>query len=211
MDDSNNEEIKDILKTINELPVDETYALGQYILNLGECTVSNIIETIPKRLITALELYDPSGKISILFSHIRENKAEKERQRILYAVAWLIKRVRLFGMILDPNNEHDIELSVMYLERCKETYQLGKIKIFSNILINGLINRERDINEKTYIFNLVSSLMLEELFVLGIVYSETYQISSIERAAGSIVQQQDPSISIDQIAEKLNIKIDVCV
>lgn len=75
-------------------------------------------------------------------------------------------------------------------------------------MINSLINREHNINEKAYIFNLASSLMLEELFVLGIVYSQTHQISSIERVAGSTDQMKDPSTSIDQIAEKLNIEID---
>lgn len=182
------QDIDDIMRIIEQLPVDD-FSLQDLI----EGKATSAIEAIPENLASLLELVDPTGKISILFSHIERHKTKKEFQRIMCAVAWLVQKTRSFSKLIEPNNEQDIELLMMYLERCKETYQLKKIETYSNIWINSLINRERDVNEKEYIFNLASLLTLEELFVLKFIYNQSYQTSSV---------------SIDQIAENLIIEKD---
>jgi hypothetical protein len=199
--DEYSRETEAIVKTLKELPVnDNSYSLKKYSIN----QVENIINFIPGDIKSVIEGLDPTGKFSLLFSKIGERKSERDRERIYYALAWIIQRTRMFNRIINPENEQDIDLMMMYLERCRETYQLSKIRIFSNIWINGLIHRERCLEEKAYIFNLASLLTLEELYVLQFIHKQQgYVIPSGDVLEG--VKLKNPSASTQKIADAFGI------
>lgn len=199
--DEHSRETEAIVKTLKELPVNNnSYSLKEYGINQFE----NITDFIPDDIKLVIEGLDPTGKFSILFSKIGERKSKKELERIYYALAWIIQRTRMFDKIINPENEQDIDLLIIYLERCRETYQLSKIRIFSNIWINGLIYRERGLEEKAYVFNLAALLTLEELRVLQFIHKQQGFTPSVSASMDG-VKVMKPSASTQEIADAFEI------
>jgi len=199
--DETTREVDEIRKMLEELLVDDdSYSLINQVMN----QIENCTNSIPDFIKLSIEALDPTGKASLFFSKIGERKSERDRERIYYALAWIIQRTRVFNRIINPENEQDIDLMIMYLERCRETYQLSKIRIFSNIWINGLIYRERCLEEKAYIFNLASLLTLEELYVLQFVHNQQgYVIPKGDVLEG--LKLKNSSASTQKIADAFGI------
>ncbi|MBN2250990.1 MAG: MarR family transcriptional regulator [Candidatus Altiarchaeota archaeon] len=101
--------------------------------------------------------------------------AEREQKNMWNALYELQK---YYSYILDllSNLDEDYverqgpELTNLYFEHCKNTYDREKIKFFRNVWINGMIKDDRDLDEKAYVFDLAASLTLDQIMVLRHIY-----------------------------------------
>jgi hypothetical protein len=170
--------------------------------SLGGMSKSDwFLDLIPNEISSVPTIIDPTGTISTVLSALNAVKLKRELNNIKYAVAYAIVHIRKYNRVLDPSNEDELALSNMYIERCKETYQINKIKVFSNVWINGLLDKNRSLEEAAYVFDLVATLTLEQLLALKVIYDRdtASRKSMINSAAKN-------NAIIDYVAEELKIE-----
>ena len=107
-------------------------------------------------------------------------KAQKEKRagERLYEVLYQLCNgvIELDSKI--KNHQVDIEhieqqlpaLLEQYIDHSMEAYQLEKIEYFKNILVNGTVDYDRDLDEKAHIFSLATSLTSDQILVIKLVY-----------------------------------------
>ncbi len=159
------------------------------------------LNLIPDEISSIPSFIDPSGTISMVLSVLNAVKLKRELNNIKYAVAYAIVHIRKCNKVLDPRNEEELTLSNMYFERCKETYQINKIKVYSNVWINGLLEENLNLDEAAYVFDLIATLTWEQLLVLKVIYDR--DTASRNSTINSEVKKTD---MVDYVAKELNIE-----
>ena len=146
---------------------------------------------IPEEMLPVVKMIEPVA--SEFLSGLNAYKTKKELENIEDALARVILVLREHHEeILCLPEEFRRDISIIYLEHCKETHQKEKIKYFHNIWVNELINADINLDENAYIFNLVASLRLEEILILKFVYQ-------------LVREKSPPFVDIFEIAKMMNI------
>jgi len=139
--------------------------------------VSNAYDKTPQ-LIRALARYiDKSGILGAVDEVLTGYKAQQEQERLYYAVYNLgVKVAQNEAMVRQAINELKEEfpaLVMLYFEKCKESKELEKIKVFRDIWFNSITIKSSTYEEKQYVFELVSSLSYDQIMILKYIYQHS--------------------------------------
>ncbi|MCX6669642.1 MAG: hypothetical protein NTV25_07550, partial [Methanothrix sp.] len=129
-----------------------------------------------------LKNFDPTGVIGYFADGLSEIKAKRNEEKLLKTIYELIKAVCIIDQKLGRIDPHYFEAQVialteMYFDHSMGSYQLEKIEIFRNAFINSVIDYDRDLDEKENMFNLISSLTMDQIRILKFCY-ESYRFQS---------------------------------
>lgn len=147
--------------------------------------VADIYDGMPS-VIKALENFEPlgiAGSVVDVLADIKAERKEKQLREVLYNYCLAIYEIR---QKID-NLEIDIDsiksqvpvLSDVYLDTGMRSYQLEKIKYLKNILVNGIIDYNRELDEKISMFSLLASLTISQIRAVILVNGK-YRILKIE-------------------------------
>ncbi|MDD4652095.1 MAG: hypothetical protein PHQ34_07670 [Methanothrix sp.] len=195
-----NEQLGLVMGQIDDRQVAEIEEIEELLEKLGSNTLKpfsqRMIEglgmNIPDEVSSLPSVLDPTGCLSALLSGINAYNQKKQYENIRYALAYLIYKSRRYDQLISPKTDDDHEVTIMFFSRCKEAYQRDKIRIFYNIWANAIINADRDIEEKAFVFDLIASMRKEEIMALKIASNKF----SLESAR---------NVDLDEIAKTLNI------
>lgn len=146
------------------------------MLNLHDSR-DKVLDLYEKTPASVLALTNLLPVLPALTAYLSYHTAEREKNNLLIALCELQKDYKYILNILgnlddDYVEQQGPELMNLYFEHCKNTYSQEKINFFRNVWINGMIKEEQNLEEKAYMFDLVSSLTLEQIQTLKIVYDE---------------------------------------
>lgn len=165
--------------------------------------VSDGYAKIPSAL-RQLTNFDPTGISSYFDGILSEHKAMREQDNMIRALYGAYQAIFRFGTIIKEHVENHEDnfssLSDSYFEKSKSCHQKQKIEIFRNIWFNGIINTEREFDEKEFIFELVESLTYEQIITLKYIY---YTVEN-RRKVTEIIDNDESTIcvSVDEISKE---------
>lgn len=114
----------------------------------------------------------PIGIATDLLEAIKAQKEKRAGERLNEVVYHLINAYLELNSKI-KNHQVDIErieqlptLLEIYIDYSMEAYQLEKIEYFKNILVNGIIDHDRMLDEKVHIFSLAASLTSDQILVI---------------------------------------------
>lgn len=123
-------------------------------------------------LIKAIQNFDPTGIAGAIDQVLSDNKAKREQENLTQALYELYKAIIWLGkkqLQLDSSIEQHVpDLTSLYFEKSKESYDTQKIGYYKNIWLNGVLSDKETLEEKAYVFNIVSSLSVDEILVLSL-------------------------------------------
>jgi hypothetical protein len=123
-----------------------------------------------------LKNFDPTGIISLIDDVLSENRAKREQERIIEALYYMFQKIRIHEVVLRESigcqQEQLYVLTEKYFENCKESYDKEKVRYFSQVWLTGIIDKENTIDEKIYVFKVISSLSIDQIHVLKYLYDK---------------------------------------
>ena len=140
------------------------------VLNYNE--KENIIDKVADKydqiptIFKVFKNFDPTGIASSIDDILSENKAKREQNNILLASYYMFQSINNLQAEIEKDKQQFSNLTEIYFQKSKESYQEDKIKYYRNIWFNGIINTERTFNEKEYVFELISTLSFDQIRVL---------------------------------------------
>jgi hypothetical protein len=164
--------------------------------------VADFYDKVPY-YVRAMQNFDPTGIASTICQLLSENKAEREQDNIIRAIYNLtlgIQKYRNQLSVLEQTyfSQQAPSMTYRYFELSQKTFESQKIEFFRNIWLNGLLDVDRQSEEKTEIFKLAGTLTKDEILALKIFYDVQHMLELRERRP----------INIEQIAQALNMKIE---
>lgn len=137
---------------------------------LGSIDAKAIVDSIADKYneipsyLKALKNFDPTGIISSIDDVLTENRAKREQERMLEALYYMLQKTKIHEVILRESIKYQQEqfyiLTEQYFEKSKESYDKEKVKYFSQVWLTGIIDKENTIDEKIYVFKIISSLSM---------------------------------------------------
>lgn len=122
-------------------------------------------------IIRAIQNLDPTGISGAIDQVLSNNKAKREQENLMHALYAFYEAILYLGnkqAVLDSSiNQQLSELTYLYFQKSQETYDNRKIEYYKNIWINGVISNVETLEEKAYVFNIVSSLSIDEIILLA--------------------------------------------
>lgn len=162
--------------------------------------VSNLYEKLPG-YIRSIQNLDPTGIAGAIDQTLSDNKAKRERENLMCALYNFYKAIMYLGnrhAELDSTiKQHCADLTYLYFEKSRESYDVRKIDYFKNIWINGMLSNEETLDEKAYVFSIVSSLSIDELKVLFLL---------AEKQAQQDFRGREP-LSVNDVGEQIGLSI----
>ncbi|MDI6789814.1 MAG: hypothetical protein QME44_03890, partial [Thermodesulfobacteriota bacterium] len=158
---------------------------------------SDRYDKIPS-LIRTIQNIDPTGIAGAIDQALSDNKARREQENIMRALYALYKAICYLGSRqteIEYNYQGVSDLTYLYFEKSQESYDDRKIEYYKNIWMNGLISSEETLEEKAYVFNVVSSLSVDEISVLSHMAKKQMHIE---------FQKRQP-VTVDDVAQELNV------
>lgn len=137
--------------------------------------------------IKLLKNFDPTGGfISSFVDALSEIKAKRNEEKLWKTLYELFKALSILeknSVSLNPEyfESQVVALTEMYIDRSMNSYQLKKIEIFRNAFIGGVFEYDRDLNEKENIFNIISSLSLEQIHILKFIYDNRFNSNTVDK------------------------------
>lgn len=128
------------------------------------------------RSIRLLKNLDPTGGfISYFADTLSEIKAERNEEKLWKTLYELFKALHIIyqkqGKINPEYFESQvIALTEMYFDHSMRAYQIEKIEILKNAFVGGVLDYNKTLDEKENIFNIVSSLTIEQICILKYCY-----------------------------------------
>ena len=161
----------------NQMTVEE---FKELILNPN--TKSNLIDRaadgynkIPNA-IRVLKNFDPTGILSTVDDFLMANKAEREQAMIIEAMYCLYQYLLDFGKniknAMESNKQESCALTELYFQKSRENFQVEKIRYFRNVWYSSINDYEKSFDEKQNIFELLSSLTLDQIKMLKYIYDQ---------------------------------------
>ena len=138
---------------------------------------ANGYDRIPKAF-RILKNFDPTGILSTVDDLLMTSKAEREQAMIIEALYGLYQYVNVidFGqnikVALESNKQESCALTEIYFQKSIENYQIEKIRYFRNVWYNSINDCEKSFDEKQSIFDLLSSLTLDQIKMLKYIYDQ---------------------------------------
>lgn len=138
---------------------------------------SNAYDNIPQLIKTFGKLIDKSGVVGVVDEVLTGHNAQREQERLYYAVYNLgVKTMQSEATVRQAINdlkEEFPELTMLYFDKCKESRELKKTKVFRDIWFNSIISNSSTFTEKEYVFELVSTLSCDQINVLKYIYQQS--------------------------------------
>ena len=194
----------------NDLIVHEgTLSFDEFKKSLAELSqtkrpsdhLSDLYDNVPT-LFKILTNFDPTGISGSIDQALSENKAKREQENINIALYGLyqaiIEIIKKQISIENSIKEQLPDLTRLYLENTKATYDSCKIEYFKNIWFNGVISNEETLAEKAYVFEMVASLLAVEIKILSI----------IQKRQGNVSFNEREPVSIETLAAEINLDYD---
>jgi hypothetical protein len=134
-----------------------------------------------------LKNFDPTGGlISCVADGLSEIKAKRNEEKVWNALYGLFKGLYIIDQKLgtiDPQyyESQVIALIEMYFDHSMRSYQLEKIEIFRNAFIFGVLDYDRTLDEKENIFNIISSLTIEQIRILKFIYDNHFGADTLDK------------------------------
>ena len=162
---------------------------------------ADLYDKVPT-LFKILTNFDPTGISGSIDQALSENKAKREQGNIniaLYGLYQAIIEVSKRQISIDNSIKEQLpDLTRLYLENTKATYDSSKIEYFKNIWLNSVISDEETLAEKAYVFEMVASLLAVEIQILSI----------LQKKQGNVSFNEREPISIESLAEETNLDYD---
>jgi len=140
-------------------------------------------------VIRALKNFDHSGFVGYVADVLMDNKAkrnEMQLREVLYhlclAIYELERKINTTKLEIDRIKPQMPILSDVYLDTGMRSYQIEKIEYLKNILVNSIIDYDRELDEKISIFNLLDSLTISQIRA-AIFVNVNYRIMKLEEIA----------------------------
>lgn len=162
---------------------------------------ADLYDNVPAFL-KILTNFDPTGISGSIDQALSENKAKREQENINLALYNLYQAIIEISKrqisIQDSIKKQLPDLTRLYLENSKNTYDSNKIEYFKNIWLNGIISDEETLEEKAYVFEMVAALLSIEIKILSI----------FQKKQGSDSFNERKPISTEKLAEEINLDYD---
>jgi hypothetical protein len=161
---------------------------------------SDLYDRIPS-LIRTIQNFDPTGITASIDQILSDNKAKREQENIMRALYALYEAIIYLG-----NRQEELDLSVrqnvtdltyLYFEKSQESYDIRKIEYYRNIWLNGLTSHDESLEEKAYVFNIVSTLSIDEILVISFMAGKQEQVDFQERRP----------VTVNDVAQQLNFSV----
>lgn len=152
-------------------------------------------------LLRVLSAFERTGVWAAVDRFLTEKREKRIQNNILLAMYELAKIGNSLGqkfaeMEISYREEQVPELTYMYFDHCRKTIQDDKIRYFRNVWFNSVIDTDRQLDEKAYVFDLVGSLRIEQILVLKYVHEKQANTKAKVRIA----------VEVKNIAEALAMK-----
>lgn len=139
--------------------------------------VSNAYDKTPQLIRALGKFFDKSGVLGAVDEILTGHKAQQEQERLYSAVYNLgVKIVQNEATVRQAINDQKEEfpaLTMLYFDKCKESRELEKIKVFRDIWFNSITTNSSTYEEKQYVFDLVSTLSADQIKVLKYIYQQS--------------------------------------
>lgn len=157
--------------------------------------------------IRKLSNIDPTGALGYLDGLLTDNKAKREQERLHMALHYMYQTFLEFGNEMKQFMEKDkYKASIvteLYFEKSKESYQEEKVNYLKLVWINSILNYERKLDEKEYVFQLVSSLSVDQIRVIKVVYKGVEEKISI--FGEQTEDETELCLLVKEISQSLNL------
>ena len=144
--------------------------------------------TIPS-VIKALKNFEPFGVSGFVADVLADNIAERKEKQlrdVLYyyclAICEIKQKISELEIDIDRIKPHFSVFSDVYLDTGMRSYQQEKIEYIKNILVNGIVDYDRDLDEKITMFSLLDSLTISQLRA-AIYVNGKFRIMKVEEIA----------------------------
>lgn len=164
--------------------------------------VSDLYDKVPAWVRT-IQNFDPTGIAGAIDQILSDNKTKRQEECLLKALYSFYEAIIILNERQIKSDkfvkEHLAELTYLYFEKSKETYDSRKINYYKSIWINGIVGTKDTIEEKIYVFNIVASLSIDELTILRLMD---------EKQGNHNFMQREP-VSIKEISSQLEFSIEL--
>ncbi len=172
---------------------------------------SDVYDKVPQ-IFKIVKNIDPTGILSSIDDVLSDNKRNRETNNIIKALYYIyiicLKNRDSIQQSIEHNNLLVQNITELYLQKSKETYQEDKIAYFKNIWFNGIIDNQFNFDEKVYVFELISSLTFDQINILKYI-EEQFRIQWESYSKDN--SQGEPPIRLEQYAEKEHLNIDYLI
>lgn len=170
--------------------------------------LSDTYSKIPN-IFRKLTSFDPTGIASYFDALLSDNKAQREQDRIIYAIYTMCDAITKHRKQLREHIEKDkimyCNITELYLEKSKESIQEEKIGYYNRVWLNGILQSERQFTEKEYIFQLISNLTIDQILIIRTVYDNVkIKIKNIGQATED---ETGICVSVEEISLQLNLNV----
>lgn len=136
---------------------------------------SDIYDKIPT-IIRIGKNFDPTGLLGSIDDVFSDNRSRREQNRIVDGLYHLHRYNLDFATTikaaLEQYREEFLSITEFYLYSCKETYDEKKIRYYARIWFECVTSHDVSLDEKEYIFTLISSLTTDQIKVLKFIYDK---------------------------------------
>jgi sulfur carrier protein ThiS len=150
--------------------------------------VADIYDGMPS-VIKALKNFEPlgiAGSVADVLADIKAERKEKQLREVLYnyclAIYEILQKINNLEIDIDRIKPQVPALSDVYLDTGMRSYQIEKIEYLKNILVNGVIDYNRELDEKISMFSLLASLTISQIRAV-IFVNGNYRIMKVEEIA----------------------------